>query len=288
MDNLKSSMYRHLKLSTKQNLRYLGYRLIYIAEHVAFGGRFRERILLKLLELYYKSKFRRDWTYTKQPPHFFDHRIDIFLFAYGKDTMNPYPMFRGFFASDILRDGDRVLDIGCGDGFFTKRFLASRSAHIDAIDSDFGAVKLAMANISAPNIRYHLQDAVNQPFPRDSYDVVVCDGTIGHLSTTGCMRVLEKIDEVLGPEGMFVGSESLGKEGSDHLQFFLSLNDVFSLFKPHFKHIELRCFNYRIGIKTKTIRQEAYWGCSNSRERLQASHWQEYLFADNVYTGEVA
>ena len=286
VDRLKSGIGRHLEPSTKQDLRYLARRFMCLVEYVAFGGRLRERILLKLLDQYYKSEFRRDWVYAKQPPHFFNHRIDVFHFAYGEATMGSYPMFRGFFASDILRDGDRVLDIGCGDGFFTKRFFASRSTHVDGIDSGSSAVRSAIANNSAGNIAYYLRDAVNQPFPRDSYDVVVCDGTIGHLSAAACMLALEKIEKVLRPQGVFVGSESLGKEGSDHLQVFSSLEDIGLLMKPHFKHVELRCLNYEIGFKQKTIRQEAYWRCSDSGERLQASHWREYLFSRGLAAAE--
>jgi cyclopropane fatty-acyl-phospholipid synthase-like methyltransferase len=34
-----------------------------------------------------------------------------------------------------VREGSRLLDIGCGDGFFTKRFFATRCAHIDTVDN---------------------------------------------------------------------------------------------------------------------------------------------------------
>jgi 2-polyprenyl-3-methyl-5-hydroxy-6-metoxy-1,4-benzoquinol methylase len=87
---------------------------------------------------------------------------------------------RGFFVADLLRDGDRLLDIGCGDGFFTNRFFAARCTHIDAIDNDAEAIRAACARHRASNITYALLDAAAQPFPNTRYDVIVWDGAIGH------------------------------------------------------------------------------------------------------------
>jgi len=282
MDALKAILKKYLSQRTRQGACKFLYSLAYYAEYFLWGGKFKERVLLGLLRQYYASKFRREWIFSGQPPHFFDQRMTYFSFGYGKRVVGPYSLFRGFFVADILRDGDKLLDIGCGDGFFARRFHAARSAHIDAIDIDPKALRSATSDNSAPNIVYCLLDAANQPFPSDTYDVVVWDGAIGHFSKTDCIQVLEKICKVLSPEGVFVGSESLGKEGSDHLEFFSSLDDLHLLFKPYFKHVELRCVSYRIGVKGETTRQEAYWRCSNSPKRLQECHWQEYLPAEGL------
>jgi SAM-dependent methyltransferase len=259
----------------EQKLRQLQRRLMHWKESILGGGRLREAILIKLLEQHYNSKFRRQWVLGEEPPHFFDQRMGFFQFAFGHKDYGPYALFRGFYSSEILRQGDRLLDIGCGDGFFTRRFFAERCGHIDAIDIEPSAIQAAVTYHSAPNITYHLLDAVNQPFPNDTYDVIVWDGAMGHFSPDATHLLLQKIYESLAQDGIFVGSESLGIEGSDHLQYFHSLNDLYQIFKPYFKHIQLRCANYKIGSEG-VIRQEAYWRCANDPKRLKEGHWQEF------------
>ena len=262
---------RRANPDARHKLRRWIFPLARAIETVVWGGEFKERILVKLLSAYYASQFRREWIYRAPPPHFFDQRLTYFAFGYGKQVSGPYGLSRGFFVADLLRDGDCLLDIGCGDGFFTKRFFAARCAHIDAIDSDPEAMRAATMRNSAPNITYALLDAAAQPFPCVRYDVIVWDGAIGHFVADDCQRVLEKIVKALAPEGVFVGSESLGREGSDHLQFFASLDDLFALFKPYFKYVELRKQTYSGG---SLVRQEAYWRCANDPTRLRECDWK--------------
>lgn len=58
-----------------------------------------------------------------------------------------------------------MLDIGCGDGLFTKRFFASGAAQVDGIDIEPSAIETARAGKAAPDITYHLLDATSDPFP---------------------------------------------------------------------------------------------------------------------------
>jgi SAM-dependent methyltransferase len=254
----------------------LGRRLAYCREAVLGGGRFREFMLVKLLGQHYRSTFRRRWVLSPEPPHFFDQRIGFFDLGFGNGGKGPYSFYRGFFSSDVMRYGDRLLDIGCGDGFFTRRFYGERCAHIDAVDIEPTAIAAARSCNRAPNITYHVSDAVKDPFPGDAYNVIVWDGALGHFSADTTAHMLRKIRQALHPEGVFVGSESLGIEGSDHLQFFHSLDDLYQTFKAHFKHIELRSVCYKIGTNRELYRNEAYWRCANSPGRLRDCHWQYF------------
>jgi SAM-dependent methyltransferase len=241
------------------------------------GSKRRESVLLRSLGSYYAHKYRRDWQLGEEEPHFFSQRIGFFEFAFGQGGHGAYSFFRGFFASEVLRYNDRLLDIGCGDGFFTKRFFGERCAHIDALDIEPSAIAAAKIDNSAPNITYHLLDAVNQRFPQEKYDVIVWDGALGHFAPNTTNLMLEKIKTALKPEGIFVGSESLGKEGSDHLQFFDSLDDLYTLFSPHFGHIELRSETYQTGMGSDSfLRVEGYWRCANDPPRLKEASWRVY------------
>jgi 2-polyprenyl-3-methyl-5-hydroxy-6-metoxy-1,4-benzoquinol methylase len=274
---MNSSIKNALSPKTRRNLRNLRLRLLALKESALWGGSRREAALVKLLNRYYFSLYRRQWEFSTEEPHFFSQRIGFFKFAFGDDGCGPYAFYRGFFGSEMVRPNDQVLDIGCGDGFFTKRFLSERCAKIDAIDIEASAIESARLYNSASNIAYYLLDAVNEPFPSEKYDLIVWDGAIGHFANETTNLVLAKIQSALRPNGVFVGSESLGFEGSDHLQFFQTLDDLNALFKPFFKYIELRSVEYRTGQGNFSfLRHEAYWRCANEEERLRECSWKSY------------
>ena len=284
---LTSALKQFLTPNARRQLRALQRRLAYVKECIRGGGRLREFILVKLLEQHYNSKFCRQWVLGKELPHFFDQRLGFFQFGFGGNGRGPYSFYRGFFSSQILYDGDHLLDIGCGDGFFTKRFFAERCAHIDALDIERTAIKAAIHYNRAPNITYHLLDAVHEAFPSNTYDVIVWDGALGHFSPETTDHMLQKIYQSLAPHGVFVGSESLGVEGSDHLQFFDSLEDLYVIFKTYFRYIELRQEAYKIG-HGEFVRKEAYWRCSNDPRRLRETHWQKFSSMDEGSDSELA
>jgi len=246
-------------------------------EGIKWGGRLRCKLLLSLLEKHYDSKFRREWVLGDEPPHFDDNRRDIFDFAFSKASVGVYPLYRGFFSSELIREGDRLLDIGCGDGFFARRFFSEKCSSIDAVDMDTGAIKAAKEYNSSEKITYYLRDAVNQPFPNSPYEVIVWDGAIAHFSADATDLMLRKIHDSLAADGIFVGSESLSDEGErDHLQQFHSLDDLHQVFKRHFKYIELRSIQYKINKRDSFIRNEGYWRCSNELKRLETSSWKKF------------
>ncbi len=65
-------------------------------------ARLRERLLLNALRQHYASRFRREWLWTDEPPHFFDHRIGAFDLAFGSRQKRAVPMVSGV----LRRRGD--------------------------------------------------------------------------------------------------------------------------------------------------------------------------------------
>lgn len=243
-------------------------------EKLIYLGGINESIAVKWLLRVYKSKFRLDWEFSKIPPHFYDHRMGMAEFAFSERTYGCYSYYRGFYSSEVIRANDSLLDIGCGDGFFTKRFLSTKSKHVDGIDIEPSAIECAKRNNSAENIKYHILDAVAVDFPQKNYDVIVWDGAIGHFSPNTLDTVLAKIANTLSKDGVFVGSESLGREGSDHLTQFDSLDDLGNLFLKYFRYVEVSSQDYEIN--GNFIRQEAYWRCANQPDRIQSLTWKKY------------
>lgn len=268
---IKDLIKQTLSENALDRLRRIRRRTAFYSEGIIGGGPRREQFLLRLLRRHYDAQFRRDWQLSDEEPHFFSHRIGLFKLAFGDEAIGPYAYSRGFYSAEVVREGDRLLDIGCGDGFFTKGFLSVRCSKVDAVDVEPSAIHVARKNNSAPNITYYLLDAVKEPFPSAKYDVIVWDGALGHFSPETTHIMLDKIVSHLAPDGIFVGSESLGHEGTDHLQFFESLEVLREIFSRHFQHVELRSIEYRPG---DFVRREAFWRCSQTRDRLESNHWQ--------------
>src|ERR1041385_2889079 len=259
-------------MSMSSKVQQYGRSFYYFLNLAIVAGGITEKALVRSLLFVYKSKFRKEWTYSKTPPHFTDFRVLSAHFVFGKELLGPYSFYRGFFSSEVIRQGDMLLDIGCGDGFLTRRFLAEKCGHVDAIDIDQDALQAAQKYNDAPNITYHLLDAVKDAFPQKTYDVIVWDGALGHFSADVTQYMLEKILASLSEDGIFVGSESLGLEGQDHLQYFHSEDELRSIFTPFFKCVKMRSASYKLR-NSDFVRREAYWRCSNDLKRMSEMEW---------------
>lgn len=235
-----------------------------------WGGERRERFLTKWLGKQYDNRQRKDWELSDESPHFFPQRFGWFRTGFG-NGYGPYSFFRGFHVAQIVQPGDSLLDIGCGDGFFSSRFYSPRCAHIDAIDIEPTAIDAARTFHQASNVNFHLLDATENPFPRTSYDVIVWDSAMGHFSPDAVDAMLEKIKDGLKSNGVFCGSEGLGHEGHDHLMFFETVDDLKKLLLRHFPQVSVSVEEYRIN--PNFVRKEAYWRCALDGDRIARAQW---------------
>ncbi len=233
----------------------------------------REKVLVDLLDTHFQVKHRLDWELSQEAPHFYDFRSGVFALGFGSKPPSSHTLDRAAMARDTLADGDNVLDIGCGDGFFTRRFYSDRAGRIDAIDVEESAIAHAERYHAHPKINYVKCDAVAEPFPASRYDAVIWNGAIGHFSEADTAIVLRKVRACLSPSGVFAGSESLGIEGYDHHQFFSDESAVRKLFQPYFRCVATRTVSYTVGHQRNFARREVFWRCSNNCESLMRDAW---------------
>ncbi|TSC88529.1 MAG: type 11 methyltransferase [Microgenomates group bacterium Gr01-1014_7] len=100
-----------------------------------------------------------------------------------------------------LKDGDKVLDLGCGDGYYSY-LLSSFSPKITGIDNHVAAIESAKRQVRKKNVRFIIGDAEKLPFPENSFDKIVMSEIIEHVKDD--IRVLKEARRVLKPGGILV------------------------------------------------------------------------------------
>jgi 2-polyprenyl-3-methyl-5-hydroxy-6-metoxy-1,4-benzoquinol methylase len=123
--------------------------------------------------------------------------------------------FKRLIFSDMIEKigdirGKKVLEFGCGEGWFTK-ILARKGAEVWSFDISEEAVKKAESLMirESLNDRVHLEQmaAENLRYDSDMFDLVVGIAILHHLDTASLIR---EIKRVLIPGGRAIFMEPLG------------------------------------------------------------------------------
>jgi ubiquinone/menaquinone biosynthesis C-methylase UbiE len=99
--------------------------------------------------------------------------------------------------------GDRVLDVGCGPGNYT-RYLAAASGDglVVGVDASESMLATGARHAGNSNIAYVRADACALPFADAAFDSVCCVGAL-HM-TQDPIAALEEMTRVLAPAGRMV------------------------------------------------------------------------------------
>ncbi|WP_439134001.1 class I SAM-dependent methyltransferase [Pseudomaricurvus sp.] len=111
-----------------------------------------------------------------------------------------------------LRSGDRILDVGCGEGRHT--IGAYLTADVDAIGVDLSEKDLQTArerfadfeekSNTRKSLTFQQADALSLPFADNSFDKVICSEVLEHIPDY--QGVLSEINRVLKPDGLLAVS----------------------------------------------------------------------------------
>jgi ubiquinone/menaquinone biosynthesis C-methylase UbiE len=105
--------------------------------------------------------------------------------------------------------GDRVLDVGCGDGYLT-RLVAARvgpDGSVLGVDPSTEAITRARQLTRQRNRTYREGSALAIDAPDDSYDVLVSTLMLHHLDEPDRPRALREMRRVLRPGGSLLLAE---------------------------------------------------------------------------------
>jgi SAM-dependent methyltransferase len=100
------------------------------------------------------------------------------------------------------KDAVRVLDLGCGTGFFLAELEQRRPG---AVGLDISHAMLLVSEQYVPGARLVTADAEKLPFKDGSFDTVFCKGSLHH--TRDHIRFLENCRRALSRDGVLIMSE---------------------------------------------------------------------------------
>jgi len=107
-----------------------------------------------------------------------------------------------FLFNDYVMPGDKVLDLGCGNGRFFE-FLKDKDIYY--IGVDFSEKLIEIAKEKYPKVKFQVADALNLPFPNNYFDKIYSIAVLHHIpSEEFRIQFFEEVRRILKPNGFFI------------------------------------------------------------------------------------
>ena len=107
-----------------------------------------------------------------------------------------------FLFKDYLRPGDKVLDLGCGNGRYLPLF---RENGVEYFGMDFSEKLIELAKNKYPEANFITGDALTLPFPENFFNKVYGIAILHHIpSEEFRLRFLKEIKRILKPGGLLI------------------------------------------------------------------------------------
>lgn len=103
----------------------------------------------------------------------------------------------------------KLLDVGCGAGYFTNQIKRSRPK-VEIYGVDFSKKAIEIAKKDFPGIKFLTANVYKLPFPNNSFDAAIMRQTLEHLENPD--KALAELRRILKPGGIFYSATPL--EGS--------------------------------------------------------------------------
>jgi len=150
--------------------------------------------------------------------------------------------------------GKKVLDMGCGDGWIEKILLSKGAKYVNGIDLSPEVIKKAKKQ-NLKKVSYRVSDAINLPFKKSSFDVIVAFEVLEHIQPKGEKMMFSEVVRVLKPGGEFFLT-------TPHKHLFVTLTDPAWWFikHRHYSLLEIRKFlkDAHLDVKRLYVRGGVY------------------------------
>ena len=179
---------------------------------------------------------------------------------HAKYSVNKQGFGNWIYEQYCLRENDRILELGCGNGSMWKDHTIPGGAELILTDFSEGMLDSARENVSGrTNISFRQVDIQNIPYPDESFDVVIANMMLYHVPDL--RKGLTEVQRVLKPGGSFYCA-TYGEHGiAEYIQDLLAdhgvkreENRVFTLqngaelLGAHFTFVEKRLYEDRLEV----------------------------------------
>jgi len=107
-----------------------------------------------------------------------------------------------FLFNDYLIPGERVLDLGCGNG---RYFEFLKKGNIDYFGVDSSEKLIEIAKKRNPKARFQTADALSLPFPENYFDKVYSVAVLHQIpSNEFRLQFLKEVKRILKPGGLLI------------------------------------------------------------------------------------
>jgi len=103
---------------------------------------------------------------------------------------------------DLVKNGEKILDLGCGNGRFLEFF---RDKKIEYMGVDSSEKLIDIAKKKYPNFQFLVADALSLPFLENSFDKVFSISVFHHIPSEELrLQFLKEIKRILKPKGTLI------------------------------------------------------------------------------------
>jgi len=104
--------------------------------------------------------------------------------------------------AEYANEGDKILDLGCGNGRFIELF---RGKNIEYVGIDISQKLIEIARQKYPNGNFQIFDGLKIPFPDNYFDNIFCIAVLHHIPGSELRQeFLREARRVLKPSGKLI------------------------------------------------------------------------------------
>jgi len=122
------------------------------------------------------------------------------IYGEGVHPKHRHTRYHDFFVQHIFQ-GERVLDVGCGNGIVAYDVAERSGAYVIGVDINPDSISIARQEHAHPRVEYHVADA-RQALPEGTFEVVILSNVLEHLPHRPAF--LRQLDQQAAPERILI------------------------------------------------------------------------------------